>query len=79
MSLGEVCQLCDRPTTHIGPCDGFGYLGECAMCSHFVEREDGTLIHENGTIFAPVKAIQEVSYEVQLPQVPRKEIENAVQ
>ena len=51
-------------TRHAGPCDGFGYQGDCSMCSGFIHREDGTIVHENGQIFAPVKI--ETKYEIKL-------------
>lgn len=70
--MREICQLCERETAHIGPCDGFGYKGQCSMCTEFIERQDGTIMHEDGTVFAPVEKIQQVHYEVRLPRFPRE-------
>jgi hypothetical protein len=79
--LGDVMEdinreLCDNPEAHVhlGPCDGFSYKGACSMCSGFVYRDDGTMIHDDGTIFAPVKIFQHVEYEVQLPRSLRREV-----
>lgn len=51
---------------HVGPCDGMGYKQDCSMCSGFVERFDGTLVHDDGTIFAPVEEINQPSISYRL-------------
>lgn len=68
----EICQLCEKPTTHIGPCDGFGYKGDCSLCTGFVHRDDGTLVHDDGTIFAPVEEIQRAEFSYRLKLHPPK-------
>ena len=71
-------QLCENPEAHVhaGPCDGFGYNHQCSMCSGFVHRKkDGTLIHDDGTIFAPVKMFEQTYYEVDLPILLRRNVD----
>jgi len=55
-------------TRHEGPCDGMGYKQDCSMCSGFVERFDGTLVHDDGSIFAPVEEVsKETTYKLKVP------------
>lgn len=59
---------------HEGPCDGMGYKRDCSMCSGFVERFDGTLINDDGVVFAPVEEINQsqIAYRLKVKESSKR-------
>jgi hypothetical protein len=51
-----------------------GYRQDCSMCSGFVKRFDGTLVHADGAIFAPVEEINQpaISYRLKIKESAKR-------
>ena len=73
--MGERKIMSERELRHTVTCDGFGHNGECSICSGFLKRDDGTLIHDDGSVFAPVEAVRQIFYRLKVPLSPVEPVE----